>query len=538
MIPTLYVALVWHHHQPTYKDPQTDKYLLPWTRMHAVKDYFYMANLVSHFPKVHYTANITPILLSQINDYIYNYANDAYLEITTRPVEELSLEDKKFMLENFFEINPDYFIKPYPVYYSLYQKVKSLGIEKALETFTPQDYLDLQVWYNLAWFDPYFKIYDPVITRLLQVEHFDEKHKRLLIRKQLEVISMIISKYKELVDIHQVELTTSPFYHPILPLLIDTEIAKEVGITSLPSVKFGYPEDAVAQIKNGIDVFASAFENLPSGMWPSELAVSNNVLNIIKSNNIQWIIADEDILFKSIHHNIKGETEYLQTLCRPYYIETPSGKLIVFFRNKALSNLIGFTYTSWDPQDAAVDLVARLEDIRFKLPLGKNYIVVIALDGENCWSYYPENGWEFLTSLYRRLSSTAGLKPITPSEFLDLDGNYETLQGISPGSWINVSFDTWIGQPATNLAWEYLTKVRNDIEIFKQTKEAKLREEAMKYIYIAEGSDWFWWYNIHHTSKDDEIFDRLFRAYLREVYIKLDETIPDFIEKPIRKTSS
>lgn len=536
MIPTLHVALVWHHHQPTYKDPQTDKYLLPWTRMHAVKDYFYMANLISHFPRVKYTANITPVLLTQINDYIYNYAMDIYLEITNRPVEELSIEDKKFILENFFEVNTEYFIKPYPAYYSLYQKVKSLGIEKALDTFIPQEYLDVQVWYNLTWFDPYFKMYDPIIEKFLQREHFDEENKRLLIRKQLEVISMVISKYKELVEMHQVELITSPFYHPILPLLINTEIAKEVGITSLPGVRFSYPQDAIVQIKNGIDVFTSTFGGPPAGMWPSELAVSNDALNIIRSNSIQWIIADEDILFKSIHYNIKEDTEYLQTLCRPYYVNTPNGKLTVFFRNKVLSNLIGFTYTSWDPQDAAVDLVTRLEDIRFKLLPGKEYIVVIALDGENCWSYYPENGWEFLTSLYRRLSSTAGLKPITPSIFLDLDGKYETLQGISPGSWINISFDTWIGQQATNLAWEYLARVRTDIEKFKESKDPKLIEEAMEYIYVAEGSDWFWWYNIHHTTKDDEIFDRLFRAYLREVYIKLEESIPDFIEKPIKKS--
>ncbi|MGC8890549.1 MAG: glycoside hydrolase family 57 protein [bacterium] len=535
MIPTLNVALIWHHHQPTYKDPQRNKYLLPWTRMHAVKDYFYMANLVSHFPRVHYTANITPILLAQISDYIYNYANDIYLEVTNRSVEELSVEDKRFILENFFETNLDYFIKPYPSYYSLYQRVHSLGIDKALETFTPQDYLDLQVWYNLTWFDPYFKMYDPIINKFFQMEHFDEEHKRLLIRKQLEVISMIISKYKELVDMHQVELITSPFYHPILPLLVNTDVARDVGISSLPGINFSHPEDAVVQIKNGMNEFSLNFENLPNGMWPSELAVSNEALNIIKSAGIKWIVADEDILLKTIHYSIKGDTDYLQVLCRPYYVNTPSGKLVVFFRNKALSNLIGFTYTKWNPQDAAVDLVTRLEDIRFKLPPGREYIVVIALDGENCWSYYPENGWNFLTSLYRRLSSTAGLKPITPSIFLDIDGNYEVLQGVLPGSWVNASFDTWIGQSSTNLAWEYLAKVRNDIERFKKTKDAKLIEEAMNYLYTAEGSDWFWWYNIHHSTKDDATFDRLFRSYLREVYIRLDETIPDFIEKPIEK---
>ncbi|MGB9683067.1 MAG: glycoside hydrolase, partial [bacterium] len=305
--------------------------------------------------------------------------------------------------------------------------------------------------------------------------------------------------------------------------------------SSLPGINFSHPEDAVVQIKNGMNEFSLNFENLPNGMWPSELAVSNEALNIIKSAGIKWIVADEDILLKTIHYSIKGDTDYLQALCRPYYVNTPSGKLVVFFRNKALSNLIGFTYTKWNPQDAAVDLVTRLEDIRFKLPPGREYIVVIALDGENCWSYYPENGWNFLTSLYRRLSSTAGLKPITPSIFLDIDGNYEVLQGVLPGSWVNASFDTWIGQSSTNLAWEYLAKVRNDIERFKKTKDAKLIEEAMNYLYTAEGSDWFWWYNIHHSTKDDATFDRLFRSYLREVYIRLDETIPDFIEKPIEK---
>ncbi|HOP56070.1 MAG TPA: glycoside hydrolase family 57, partial [bacterium] len=221
MNSVLYVALIWHHHQPTYKHPESGKYMLPWTRMHAVKDYFYMANLLAYFPRVNYTVNITPVLISQLNDYIYYYASDLYLDVTNKPVEELTSEDKRLIIENSFVLNPEYFIKPYPAFYSLYKKVNSLGMERAIEELTDQDFLDIQVWGNLVWFDPHFRRDDPVIKRLISEGHFTERHKSLLVRKQLEVMSLTLLRYNELVDLGQAEIITSPFYHPILPLLID-----------------------------------------------------------------------------------------------------------------------------------------------------------------------------------------------------------------------------------------------------------------------------------------------------------------------------
>lgn len=538
MVSTLYVALVWHHHQPTYKDPRIGKYLLPWTRMHAVKDYFYMANLLTYFPDVHYTANITPVLISQLNDYISNYASDIYLELINKPVEELSLDEKRLLIEYSFVLNSDYFIKPYPKFYSLYNKINSLGIDKATEELSIQELLDLQVWGHLVWFDPHFKKDDPIIKRLIEEEHFTERHKRLVIRKQLEVMSLTLLRYSELLDLNQAEIITSPFYHPILPLLIDTNIASLTGISTLPRFNFQYPDDARIQLKDGIDLYNSTFGGIPNGIWPSELAVSHEALGIISSLGFKWVITDEDILAKTLGKNLRGPEDKLLTpevLYRPYYLETKGGKIIVVFRDKFLSNLISFHYYKMDSQDAAVDLVKRLEEIRFGLPSGKKYIVVIALDGENCWDHYPENGWKFLTSLYMRLSETAGLKPVTVSEFIELDGNFEILTTISPGSWINMSFDTWIGEPSTNLAWDYLYQVRKDLEDFRDEIGREAYESALKELLIAEGSDWFWWYNTHHRVKEESIFDRLFRAHLREVYIKLNKPIPHFIDEPIKK---
>jgi len=538
MVSTLYVALVWHHHQPTYKDSRTGKYLLPWTRMHAVKDYFYMANLLAYFPDVHYTANITPVLISQLNDYIYNYAGDIYLEILNKSPEELSYEEKKILLEYSFVLNPEYFIKPYPSFYSLYTKVNSLGIDKAIEELSTQELLDLQVWGNLTWFDPHFKKNDPVVKRLFGEEHFTEKHKRLVIRKQLEVISLILLRYGELLDLGQAEIITSPFYHPILPLLIDTDIARTVGISKLPNNRFQHPEDAESQLRYAIDTYVSTFGETPKGIWPSELAVSKDALSIINSLGFKWAITDEDILCKTLGKNLRGAEDRLtnpEVLYRPYLLDTASGKLVVVFRDKFLSNLISFQYYRLNPQDAAIDLIRRLEEIRFNLPTGEKYLVVIALDGENCWNYYPENGWEFLISLYRRLSETAGLKPVTISEFIDLDGNFEVLGNISSGSWINMSFDTWIGETATNLAWDYLGEVRKDLEDYREDIPKETYESALREIFIAEGSDWFWWYNRRHTVKEENIFDELFRAHLREVYLKINKPVPQFLYEPIKK---
>ncbi|MGC8972291.1 MAG: glycoside hydrolase family 57 protein [bacterium] len=538
MVSTLYVALVWHHHQPTYKDPRTGRYLLPWTRMHAVKDYLYMANLLTYFPDVHYTANITPVLISQLNDYIYNYAGDIYLEILNKPPEELTYEEKKILLEYSFVLNPEYFIKPYPSFYSLYTKVNSLGIDRAIEELSVQELLDLQVWGNLAWFDPHFKKDDPVVRRLLREEHFTEKHKRLVIRKQLEVISLVLLRYGELLDLGQAEIITSPFYHPILPLLIDTDIARTVGISKLPSNRFQHPEDAELQLRYAIDTYVSTFGEDPKGVWPSELAVSKDALSMINSLGFKWAIADEDILSKTLGKNLRELGDRLsnpEVLYRPYFLDTQSGKLVLIFRDKFLSNLISFQYYRFNPQDAAIDLIRRLEEIRFNLPSGKKYLVVIALDGENCWNYYPENGWEFLVSLYRRLSETAGLNPVTISEFIELDGNFDVLGSISSGSWINMSFDTWIGETATNLAWDYLGKVRKDLEDYREEISKEAYESALREIFIAEGSDWFWWYNRRHRVKEENIFDELFRAHLREVYVKTNKPVPQFLFNSIEK---
>ena len=539
MNSVLYVALIWHHHQPTYKHPESGKYMLPWTRMHAVKDYFYMANLLAYFPRVNYTVNITPVLISQLNDYIYYYASDLYLDVTNKPVEELTPEDKRLIIENSFVLNPEYFIKPYPAFYSLYRKVNSLGMERAIEELTDQDFLDLQVWGNLVWFDPHFRRDDPVVKRLISEGHFTERHKSLLVRKQLEVMSLTLLRYNELVDLGQAEIITSPFYHPILPLLIDRDVARETGINSLPELKFSYPGDARLQLESGIDLYKSSFGSRPSGIWPSELAVSNDALNIIKSSGINWVIADEDILAKTFGKNLRDNECRLinpELLYRPYLVNTSSGKITMVFRDKLLSNLISFDYPRWNSQNAAIDLIRRLEEIRFSLPSDKKYLVVIALDGENCWSYYPENGWEFLVSLYERLSSTAGLKAVTVSNFMEIDNNYDVLNGISPGSWINMSFDTWIGQPATNKAWDYLTRVRQDLEDYRDKIDEKSYESALRELLIAEGSDWFWWYNRYHNVKENELFDELFRAHLREVYKRINKQIPDFLYNSIEKS--
>lgn len=538
MTPVLYVALVWHHHQPKYKHPETGRYMLPWTRMHAVKDYFYMANLLAYFPKVHYTANITPVLISQLNDYIYNYASDVYLDITNKPAEELTLEDKRFILENFFSLNPEYFIKPYANLYSLYNKVNSLGLDRAIEELTTQDFLDIQVWGNLIWFDPHFKKDDPVIRRLISEEHFSERHKRLVVRKHLEVMSLVLLRYGELIDLGQAEIITSPFYHPILPLLINTDISKEIGIKDLPELAFRYPQDAELQIRLAIDTYKNTFGIEPYGMWPSELAVSNDAISLIKSSGINWVIADEDILAKTLEKPLRGPDNRLlnpELLYRPYLVNTPNGKITAVFRDKYLSNLIGFDYYKWNSQEAAVNMIRRLEEIRFNLPSDKKYLVVIALDGENCWSYYPENGWEFLVSLYRRLSDTAGLRAVTISEFMGIDDNYDVLNGISPGSWINISFDTWIGQYATDKAWDYLGRVRKDLESYKNEIDEESYESALRELLIAEGSDWFWWYNRYHRVKEERLFDELFRAHLRGVYKRINKEIPDFLFKPIEK---
>jgi alpha-amylase/alpha-mannosidase (GH57 family) len=534
----LYIAFIWHMHQPFYRDPLTGIYRLPWVRLHGTKDYLDMVEVLTGFPDIKQTFNLTPSLLEQIRSYTEENAADRHLELTLRKASELGEEEKLFILENFFLINWDTMIKPFPKYYELLTRrglhfVKS-DLRRIIKYFSTCDFLDLQVLFNLCWIDPLFRENDEILRSLVaKGRHYTEADKHLVISKQLSILKAIIPKYKEIAERGQIEISLSPFYHPILPLLCDTNTAKiAMPNIGLPRRRFSHPEDAVKQIRMGLDYFEKLFGRRPAGMWPSEGSVSEEVLKIIRNEGIQWIGTDEEILSNSLRKGLRDASGNLTApdiLYKPYIFENVS----IVFRDRRLSDLIGFVYSRWDPKAAAEDFTKRLLHAQTHVSGDRPHLLTIILDGENAWEYYRNDGHDFLRYLYEGLSHEERLKTVTVSEFINEYGRGKALDRLHAGSWINANFMVWIGHDEDNRAWDCLTGTREDLETFTKLNPSRNLDEAWKAIYVAEGSDWNWWYGDEHTTQSQHDFDELFRLNLVKVYKEMGREVPEHLFIPI-----
>lgn len=542
-----FVMFLWHNHQPYYKNDITGKYILPWVRLHAVKDYYDTLAVVEKYPKVKLNFNLVPSLLLQIKDYIENGTRDDFFYVSQKNAQNLTNEEKVFLLKNFFMCNWETMIDSYPRYKVL---LDIRGRDKRNEDFTLEKFLqdkklqsldmnyyrDLQTWFNLTWIDPYFRELDNfrfIDDLVKKGENFTEEEKNLVLEIHIEIMKMVLPKYKELLKNKQIEISTTPFYHPILPLLVDNSIAKiSSPYKNSPKNVFKYKEDAISQIKNGIEYFESIFEEKPKGMWPSEGSVSDDVLNIFADLGIKWVATDEDVLFNSLK-NIPFDRNNLYSGYKYKDLD-----LSLFFRDKKLSDLIGFSYSKMDPVDAVNNFFSNLENIRNNISANNesDNIIPIILDGENCWEYFKNDGNDFLNELYKRFQESKDFETVRVSDFIEKHKINRNIENIFPASWINHNFDIWIGDDEDNRGWDLLQKTR---EFLKQIEidfangvsnkfvTKKTLEKALNEIYIAEGSDWFWWYGEDHSSENDAEFDELFRQHLKNVYTILGEYIPE-----------
>jgi alpha-amylase/alpha-mannosidase (GH57 family) len=534
----LYVAFLWHMHQPFYRDPVTGVYRLPWVRLHGTKDYLDMIEILTEFPNIKQTFNLTPSLLEQVQGYTENNAVDRHLEITLKRASELATEEKVFILENFFLAHWDNMIKPFPRYYELLMKrgvhiIKS-DLRRIIKYFTINDFLDLQVLFNLCWIDPLFREKDQLLRLLVtKGRNYTEEDKHLLISRQLSILKAIIPRYKEIAEKGQIEISISPFYHPILPLLCDTNSARiAMPDVRLPHMRFSHPEDAEKQIRMGLDYFEKLFSYRPIGMWPSEGSVSEEVLKIANREGIRWIGTDEDILSHSIGKKLRDSSGNIiepGILYRPHIFENVS----IIFRDHQISDLIGFVYSGWDSKRAAEDLINRLIQVHASVPKDKLHLLCIILDGENAWEHYKNDGHDFLRYLYEGLSHEDRLKTVKVSEYLNEYDRGETLSRLHAGSWINANYRVWIGHEEDNRAWDYLTETRDDLGVFQKLHPEKNLSEAWKAIYVAEGSDWNWWYGDEHTTETQQDFDELFRLNLIKAYKEMGKEVPQHLFVPV-----
>jgi alpha-amylase/alpha-mannosidase (GH57 family) len=543
------LTILWHQHQPYYPDGVSGENPMPWVRLHGVKDYYGMALHLLEYPEMHCTINLVPSLLLQLRAYTEQGAGDRFLDVSRIPADGLSEEDSLFLLDHFFMANPEQMIRPFPRYADLYQR-RAQGrnsARDALRRFQPRDLRDLQVWFNLTWVHPLAIEQDDCLRTLRDKgRNYTEEERDALLDKHVEILKRIIPLHKELAKRGQVELTTTPYYHPILPLLFDKKLAREaMPEVKLPRYSGGYPEDAAVHVRRAVEEHERIFGQKPKGMWPAEGSVCQSMLPLLVQHGIRWIATDEEVLSASTHGSVSrdgsGHVRNPEKLYQAYKVHEGAAELGIIFRDHALSDLIGFHYQRSDPNAAADNFMSCLSGIGQVIPGDEPALVSVILDGENCWEHYPGGGVDFLRAFYQRCTQTPGVKPMKVSDYFERYPPREALPRLFAGSWISHNFAIWIGHEEDNTAWdalhrtrEYLLRRQQELGSKGQTLPEELRR-AWEEMYIAEGSDWFWWFGDDHSSAQDALFDYLFRKHLQNVYALLGDTPPPDLGRPISR---
>ena len=544
------LVILWHMHQPQYRDPATGQYLLPWTRLHALKDYWGMVKVLEEFPRVHATFNFVPLLAEQIQEYASGQFKEPWFEIAFAPAAALTPEQKREALERAFQVNGN-LLQRWPRFAELDALARSAGYEACVARWAARDWRDLQLLSQLAWMDEEYLAKDPAVRELsAKGRNFTEEDKEVLLDKQHELLAAVLPEYRIAAARGQIEISTTPYYHPILPLLCDTDIAAMANAhTPLPQPPFRYPQDARQQLLRARQFHEQVFGKPPAGLWPSEGSVSNQALEIAMELGFQWFATDEGVLGRTRNigfwRDAGGYPENGPALYTPWRLERDGRAMTGFFRDHYLSDLVGFVYSRMGPEAAADDLHRRIHAIGDREPEGQTATVSVILDGENAWEYYPQNGREFLRRFYARIEQDPEIQALTVSEAIEAVPEPPHMDEIFPASWINANFDVWIGDAEDVQAWELLRDARDVYEraaaraasaspsadLASWDAQAKRAYEA---ILAAEGSDWCWWYGPEHASANDAEFDVLYRKHLTEIYNALGELAPDALAHPIK----
>ena len=543
----LNVAFIWHFHQPNYQADYNGDFLLPWGRLHATKDYLDMLKWMDKFDNLKLNFNFSPVLLSTLQKYS-NGAMDLHLKLFLKDINDLKENEKVFILNNYFDLNYKNMVLKNPYYTQLYNK-RTESDDLHVDMFSNEEYSDIMANFTLLWIDESFKKDYPELVELLNKQKgYTLSDRQKIYKIQLDIIKRILNEYKKYQDENRIEISTSPYYHPVLPLLISFKNKEIKNKENLPQNQ-SFTDDAKTQIEYAIQKYEEIFGKKPNGFWLSEQCICPKSAELLAKYGINWTVADEGILSKSLKkefiRDFEGNLENPFDLTQIYKTKGKNS-INILFADSFFANLINFGYGNYDCKIAANDLYEKIKIIQSKLQNSpkEDHLITIAMDGENCWETYKNDGNNFLDAFYDLIAKDTALNTVLVNDFVNKNKS-ETLDNLQAGSWIKRNFDLWVGEPTKNTAWLYLSNVKNDYEKYKNSvlKNKKFEEIdknlknrlfcAKREIHIAQGSDWYWWYGEPNKSKNDGIFDFLFRNHLMNVYLLLNLEIPQYLTVPL-----
>ncbi|HET9595382.1 MAG TPA: glycoside hydrolase family 57 protein [Anaeromyxobacteraceae bacterium] len=541
-MPETRLAFLWHMHQPLYREPESGEFLLPWVRLHATRAYYDMAWMLERHPSVRCTVNFTPVLMDQLDAYARGEARDRFLDVSRKRPQDLLPEERQAILRSFFMIDWETVVKPWPRYWELLQKrgrdVRYVDLARVAGDFSDAEILDLQVLFNLGWFG-FGAVEDDDGLRALvkKGRGYSAGDLDYVLAAQRRIVAEIAPRWRALEGRGQVELSTTPYYHPILPLVCDTDAARRAMPQVTLPPRFAWPEDARWHVREALATHERHFGRRAAGMWPAEGSVSPEALDVLASEGVRWAATDEGVLL----HSLGDELPRLRALYRPWRVAAGAGEIAMLFRDRGLSDLIGFSYARTSAPDAAADFTSHLaaigdawEDDGQRGPA----TVGVFLDGENPWEHFPNSGKDFLEALYRRLESAPGLSTATMTEATAAPPG-PVVPRIHSGSWIEANYRIWIGHEEDRRAWTALGRARDALARVEAAPPPGLKPEAIalarRHLYGAEGSDWYWWYgDDFHTELAVE-FDGLFRSLVVEACKLIGAPLPIEALEPIKR---
>jgi alpha-amylase/alpha-mannosidase (GH57 family) len=537
----LTLVLLWHMHQPDYRDYASGEFRQPWVYLHAIKDYSDMAWHFEHHPGVRAVVNWTPVLLDQLEDYAEQFATgklrDPLLRLLARPEQgpPLAEAERALILQQCFAADEVRMAQPYAAFRQLHELHSLLEARgNSRHHLSDQYFFDLLTWHHLRWTGETVRRASPLVSRLMATgTRFTAADRAALFHLVGELVRELIPRYSKLAAEGAIELSTTPHFHPMAPLLLGFGAAREAlpgaALPQAPQYPGGYGR-VRAQLDSALESHEKRFHEAAAGVWPAEGAISAPFVQLLAKRGCAWAASGSRVLMNSL-----GPAASREAIYQPYRLAGDGANVTLFFRDDRLSDLIGFEYGKWNSHDAAANLIAELEATAGRAQ-GERPVVSIILDGENCWDWYAYNGYYFITALYEALAGHASIRTSTYKAYLaERPAAPASLPRLVPGSWVHGDFSTWIGSPEKNRAWDLLCSAKQsfDLVLASGRLPAAAAAAAVRQLAASEASDWFWWPAPYNPQRTVESFDRMYRENLQQLYRVLELPVPRALEHPI-----